>query len=237
MQKIGSITSSATASGEFTDGVVAAGIEPTILPAAWFNTIQRELVNIIVSSGMTLDPNDDTQIAQAIRGLTNSSVGKFELSMKRLYQLDNGWYSLNGDTFLVSSPQGKVLNSFSTEFKADWGISISGDRINLPNFFSKDGRGAFLRVVNGSSRQVGSWEDDKIRNIWGNVYSFNKGAYIESASQGALYISSTWNSSIKSGSGDNWGGIISMDASRVVPTGIENNPVNLGLTAAMYLGV
>jgi hypothetical protein len=51
MQKIGNITNTATVAGEFTDGNVAGGVPPTIPDAAWFNTIQRELVNIVQTGG------------------------------------------------------------------------------------------------------------------------------------------------------------------------------------------
>lgn len=62
MQKIGDITNTATPDGEFTDGSVAGGVSPTLLPAEWFNTIQRELCNIITKNGGVLDPDDDSQL-------------------------------------------------------------------------------------------------------------------------------------------------------------------------------
>ena len=67
MQKIGNITSTADVNGEWTNGNVAAGTTPTILDAAWLNTVQRELANIVTSSGLNLDPNDDTQVMAALK--------------------------------------------------------------------------------------------------------------------------------------------------------------------------
>ena len=67
MQKIGNITSTADANGEWTNGNVAAGIAPTIMDAAWFNTIQRELINIVTSGGLTLDPANDAQVLAALK--------------------------------------------------------------------------------------------------------------------------------------------------------------------------
>lgn len=67
MQKIGSITTTADANGEWTNGNVAAGISPTIMDAAWFNTIQRELANIVTSGGLTLDPANDAQVLAALK--------------------------------------------------------------------------------------------------------------------------------------------------------------------------
>ncbi|MFV8860775.1 glycine-rich domain-containing protein, partial [Serratia fonticola] len=71
MQKVGSTTDTADANGEWTNGNVAQGVSPTIINAAILNTHQRELVNIVESAGIPLDPNDDGQVLKAI----NKSVG------------------------------------------------------------------------------------------------------------------------------------------------------------------
>lgn len=67
MQKIGSITSTADSNGEWTDGNVAAGTPPTLMEAAWFNTIQRELAGVVTGAGLTLDPSNDGQVLTAIK--------------------------------------------------------------------------------------------------------------------------------------------------------------------------
>ena len=67
MQKIGSITSTADGNGEWTNGNVAAGTSPTIIDAAWFNTIQRELANVVTNAGLTLDPKNDAQLLAALK--------------------------------------------------------------------------------------------------------------------------------------------------------------------------
>lgn len=67
MQKIGSITSTADANGEWTNGNVAAGMAPTIIDAAWLNTVQRELANIVTGGGLTLDPANDAQVLAALK--------------------------------------------------------------------------------------------------------------------------------------------------------------------------
>lgn len=70
MQKIGDIPNTrADSHGEFTDGNVAGGVPPTILPAEWFNTLQRELIKVVQAGGLTLDPNDDTQVLAALKKL------------------------------------------------------------------------------------------------------------------------------------------------------------------------
>ena len=51
---------------EFTDGVPESGQPATRLNASWFNTIQRELCNIVTKAGMALSTSDDGQVLAAI---------------------------------------------------------------------------------------------------------------------------------------------------------------------------
>lgn len=69
MQKIGSSTSTANGAGEFTSGQPGSGIDATMIMAAWLNTIQRELVNVVQGAGLVLNPADDTQVLKAIKAL------------------------------------------------------------------------------------------------------------------------------------------------------------------------
>lgn len=74
MRKISDITSYVDENDEFTDGDIAAGVKPTPLLALWFNVIQRELVKVVESAGLTLDPTDDTQLWQALSEYFASST-------------------------------------------------------------------------------------------------------------------------------------------------------------------
>ena len=98
-------------------------------------------------------------------------VGKIELFPFRAGELPNGWYFCNGDQYALSSPQGVILNGFSDNFKSDWGITASGGNISLPNLFHTDGRGFYLRSADGSSKQVGSIEEDAIQKFTGTFGS------------------------------------------------------------------
>lgn len=69
MRKISALTDTADNNGEFTDGSVASGKSPTILPSGWFNTIQRELVALVEGAGLSLDSADDTQVLAAIQSM------------------------------------------------------------------------------------------------------------------------------------------------------------------------
>ena len=68
MQKIGDITPTADANGEWTNGSVAGGTPPTIIDAAWLNTVQRELINVLKAAGITPDPTKDNQVITALAG-------------------------------------------------------------------------------------------------------------------------------------------------------------------------
>ncbi|MCP9269897.1 hypothetical protein M5U04_17870, partial [Xenorhabdus sp. XENO-1] len=73
MQKIGDITNTADGNGEWTNGNVAAGVAPTTLDAAWFNTVQREIINVLSKAGIKLNKNNDAQLSEAIGQLISSS--------------------------------------------------------------------------------------------------------------------------------------------------------------------
>ncbi len=64
---------------EFVDGNAAASIRATRLNAKWFNTIQRELCNIVTKAGMALSKSDDGQVLVAIlaHAITEILGGKF----------------------------------------------------------------------------------------------------------------------------------------------------------------
>ncbi|AVF34833.1 hypothetical protein [Rahnella sikkimica] len=74
MQKIGNITTTADANGEWTNGNVAAGTPPTILDAAWLNTVQRELASVVTGGGLVLDPTNDAQVLAALKLLIKGGV-------------------------------------------------------------------------------------------------------------------------------------------------------------------
>lgn len=92
MQKIGNITPTADANGEWTNGNVAAGTPPTIIDAAWLNTIQRELANVVTSSGLQLDPANDSQVLAAILSLT----GRGRLLSVKSFTASGTWTKTSG---------------------------------------------------------------------------------------------------------------------------------------------
>jgi len=56
----------ATAERTFTGGNLAADIPATVVTPEYMTSLQEEVCNVIEGSGLTLDPEDDTQLNQAI---------------------------------------------------------------------------------------------------------------------------------------------------------------------------
>ena len=82
MQKIGDITGTANPAGEFTEGNPGAGADATLLKSGWLNTIQRELINLIIGAGILLDKNDDAQVLGAVKSLAGTAADFDKLKNK-----------------------------------------------------------------------------------------------------------------------------------------------------------
>lgn len=174
-------------------------------------------------------------------------IGDWRLMPFRRDELPFGWYFRNGDNYLLSSPQGQALNNLSVNYKSDHKITIktiNGQQyINVPTAFAPDGRGFFERAVNGTTRQVGSTEDDAIRNIKGAIPNGPGRAVIghenitKGEHDGAMSVYHCDDDWLQVGPRRMRWAFFDFDASRVVPTANENRPINIGLTPAIYLGV
>lgn len=74
MQKIGDITDTADGNGEFTDGNVAGNVQPTELMAAWFNSVQREIIAVLAAAGIAPDKTNDKQLSEAIQAILSKGI-------------------------------------------------------------------------------------------------------------------------------------------------------------------
>ncbi len=91
MKKIGDVTSTADKNGEWTNGNVAAGIAPTILEAGWLNSVQREILGVLVEAGIAQDKNNDNQLKDAIKKIiSNWNYATPEDLKKYLAKAQNG---------------------------------------------------------------------------------------------------------------------------------------------------
>ncbi|HDL8471075.1 TPA: tail fiber protein, partial [Yersinia enterocolitica] len=107
MQKIGDIPNTrADNNGEFTDGNVAGGVPPTILPAEWFNTIQRELMSILNAAEIESDPHVFNQVLLSIQKLVSEGIPDLKdasLTQKGVVQLSNATNS--NSQILAATPK------------------------------------------------------------------------------------------------------------------------------------
>lgn len=92
MKKIGDITATADQNGEFTNGNVAAGVPPTLLESGWFNSVQREIINVLVAAGVPQNKDKDDQLSEAIKNLAKAAapdVSDATTDKKGIVQLDS----------------------------------------------------------------------------------------------------------------------------------------------------
>lgn len=156
-------------------------------------------------------------------------------------ELPAGFYFANGDNDELASPQGQALNALPENLKNDWGIVVTGDLISRPNMFHEDGRGFFVRGVDGVTRQVGSVDLDGLPNIIGDTSSVYQASV--AGSTGAIALTMHGSRPAKAGANGVDAGInssIEFDASRSNP--IYGNspwvtPLSVAMTYAIYLGV
>ena len=92
--------------------------------------------------------------------------------------------------------------------------------------------------MNGTTRQVGSIENDAIRNIQGQITTYNYNT-TDSSQTGAFRRVALARSVITTGNQDRntVHDSVYFDAAFVVPTASENRPLNIGMNPVIYLGV
>lgn len=90
----------------FKDGNPLTGDPATVLDAAWFNAIQEEVANAIEGAGLALDPDDRSQLRQAMRRTSASGIfGGIVSSALTITAADHGkMYCLLANTFTVTLP-------------------------------------------------------------------------------------------------------------------------------------
>ncbi|WP_260232518.1 phage tail protein [Escherichia coli] len=99
-----------------------------------------------------------------------------------------------------------------------------------PSLALPDLRGEFIRGWDDgrgidAGREILSAQGDAIRNIVGHISCVRRGAGNSDNADGAFRYDSNWSTNIRAeGLSDDWGSVVSFDASRVVPTAPENRP-------------
>ncbi|MEY0544261.1 tail fiber protein [Providencia rettgeri] len=145
MKKIGDVTSTADKNGEFTDGNVAAGTPPTQLMGDWFNSVQREIINVLIKAGVAQSKTKDDQLAEAISKLIGSagyqpdgySYSKVESNLKfqpiGSYVTPPELKSGLDEKLNVQQPTaiGSLKITSSTDYATLSLIKKSGERVNI----------------------------------------------------------------------------------------------------------
>lgn len=114
MRKIGDITPTANDQGEFTDGDVAQYIQPTLLMAAWFNVVQRELCNVVEFDGTQPDKANDQQVLEAIEKLIDREIKKLSWEIRHRWMWEprrERWRQVTIRVLLVRYRKGNVFRN------------------------------------------------------------------------------------------------------------------------------
>lgn len=99
-----------------------------------------------------------------------------------------------------------------------------------PSLALPDLRGEFIRGWDDgrgidAGREILSAQGDAIRNIVGHISCVRRGTGASDNADGTFRYDSSWSSKIRGEAlEDDWGSVVSFDASRVVPTAPENRP-------------
>lgn len=175
--------------------------------------------------------------------VTSVPVGTFSFYMLSASTLANtGWYVCDGSKYDLSSPVGRVLQSFSQEDKTRLNIVEADGRINIPDLTTtsadNDG-GRYIRC--GVDGKQGTLQNDTIRNITGKsgMWRVARGGGGFEVSDGCFAPRQgvAWYGDASSGGDSRPSGYALFDASRVVPTSKENRPTSITLLPIIFLGV
>lgn len=159
--------------------------------------------------------------------------GKLDLLPFKWDKLPQGWYFCNGNRWATGTPQQKALDALDADMKKDFGIDTNSSGTTVPNLFSANGTGYFMRAVDGKGRKPGSIETDAIQEIVG---AFSGVATQGPSWSGAMYYTAGPYGFDGTG-GHPRGYSFAFAASKVARTATETRPANIGMTPAIFLGV
>ncbi|EAF5686210.1 tail fiber protein [Salmonella enterica] len=221
----------------FTRGNPQTGTPATDLDDDYFDMLQEELCSVVEASGASLEKGRHDQLLTALRALLLSrknpfgdikSDGTVKTALENLGLGEGsalpvgvpvpwpsatpptGWLKCNGAPFSAEEYP-KLAKVYPTNELPD----LRGEFIRGWD----DGRGI------DAGREILSAQGDAIRNIVGHVSCVRRGPAHADRVDGTFRYDSNWNTLIKStDASDDWGSVVSFDASRVVPTAPENRP-------------
>ncbi len=247
----------------YTDGNIAAGIEGSPVPAAFYNAVNAEICNAILDAGLVPDPQNLSQLAEAIRAMIAAAQADLSGYARRS---ELGRPVLAGEPVWLGGPYlppYHVWPDRSLVLFEDWpelhqryqdgllGVATAPtDKTNFPGAFaiSDDGKGLYLPNFGGyflrawrpsqtvdAGRKSGSAQGDAIRNITAGAWTSHNWPF--SGANGAFSVATagTITGSPVTVPGPLYSSL-SFDASKQVPVAAENRPVNMSMPVAIYLG-
>ena len=138
MKKIGDVTSTADKNGEWTNGNVAAGIAPTILEAGWLNSVQREILGVLVEAGIAQDKNNDNQLKDAIKKIiSNWNYATPEDLKKYLAKDQNGADIPNKPKFIENLRLPELFQPLGTYADGKVFKALAGDGASMAELSEK----------------------------------------------------------------------------------------------------
>ena len=132
-------TDTATSGGEFTDGDEGQAIPPTDLNAAWFNSVQRELCNVVTGAGGSLDPSNDAQLWATLK-----KIG---------FRVD---YSNDGDVDVSGFSGNMAIFHSASDFDID-GIVAKGSLVVIAPYWRADSPNSISVGYNTGSISIKKW--------------------------------------------------------------------------------
>lgn len=132
-------------------------------------------------------------------------------------------------------PLGTIVPYYGTDEPSGWkicdGRSCAGTDLakKLGISVVPDLRGRFIRMIGGNAGEMGAAQEDCIRNITGeSILTGTANSKLWINTTGAMYTNiGRYNGVGSSGTYNELANGIHFDASRVVPTGPENRPINM----------
>lgn len=148
------IDTSTAENGAFVDKNVALNKPGTVVDAAWLNAVQNEICNLILAAGITLNRDNNHQMALAIESLTYRKARRTIISYNRATELSTDEAQL-GDPFSLKT--GDIVDVTGVFFVTAAGsgivrmkLSIKGTTTDLATVVEVNGESDY----NSSSRRL-----------------------------------------------------------------------------------
>lgn len=112
----------ATADNKFTEGDAATGVAATVVTGDWLNSVQEEVVGVILEAGITLDKASTSQLREAVEAISAKAGGLAGTAsaLKITTTGTNATISVTADAICLKSDDGlqKVVGPVNVEINS-----------------------------------------------------------------------------------------------------------------------